>query len=201
MSETPTASFSATVAPPWFLGIDPGAKGGLAVLAQSGACLLSCALPGTPEALAEALRPWTIAGQGGLIGAVERVGPRPGEGVVSVATFARGYGVILGVLAAFRVSFVLPAPQVWQSLILGRGRGRARTGIRALDRKASKASAVAWVRTRWPGMDLREPGCRVAHDGRADALCLAEYARRAAAASLRVRNVASGERPLVDPTL
>lgn len=83
----------------------------------------------------------------------------PGQGVASSFQFGCGYGSILGVLQATLISMVLVTPAVWKrSYGLGK------------DKHASLHKA----RLMWPRADLR----LAKHEGRAEALLIAEYGRR-----------------------
>jgi crossover junction endodeoxyribonuclease RuvC len=152
------------------VGIDPGLDGAVALI-----------LPGRVEAH---VTPTLAPGRGGKrrfdsagmvalleahpvdLAAIEQVGPMPKQGVVSTFRFGEGYGLWLGMLSALRIPFVTAAPQAWKAAVLA---GTAR----------DKAAAVAFAQRRFPGVSLlATPRCRAPHDGLADALCLAEYARR-----------------------
>lgn len=108
--------------------------------------------------------------------ALERVGPVRGAGAASSFTFGRSYEACVSVLKLSGIPFERVTPQSWQKLVLaGTGKG--------------KSAAICYCKSRWPSVDLHDvPGRddsaagsrskRVAHDGAADALCLAEWARR-----------------------
>ena len=153
-----------------FLGIDPGLDGALAWIG--------------PEGVEAVVTPTIAAGRGGrrqhdaaamsaLVAArpvdlvvIEAVGPMPGQGVVSTFGFGVGYGLWLGIPAALEVPHQAVPPQIWKKAVLA---GTAR----------DKAAAIAFAGRRFPGVPLlTTPRCRSPHDGLADALCLAEYARR-----------------------
>jgi crossover junction endodeoxyribonuclease RuvC len=90
---------------------------------------------------------------------VERVGSMPGQGVASSFQFGCGFGSILSVLQTMLLSMALVTPAVWKrSYGLGK------------DKNASLHKA----RLMWPRADLR----LIKHEGRAEALLIAEYGRR-----------------------
>jgi len=89
----------------------------------------------------------------------------PKQGLSSTFTFGKGYGMIQGIMAALGVRYELVSPQKWKGVILA---GTAK----------DKLAAIAWCRRAYPGADLVPRGCRVAHDGISDAICIAEYGRR-----------------------
>lgn len=154
-----------------WIGIDPGANGGIAVLSDAGWVVALRRMPladGRVHAggLADLLREYDYA----RCVAIERVGAMPGQGVTSMFTFGRGVGVVYGVCAALSMPVVEVAPQTWRKVL----------GACA---KGGKPS-LAFCATRWPGTSLVPEGCRVASDGLADALCIAEW--------LRLREVGKG---------
>ena len=164
-----------------FCGVDPGLSGGIAFLADDG---------GPVPSLAEVFdMPTLKAGKkteldSRVIAAifrehrpdhvtVESVHAMPGQGVSSMFSFGRGFGVILGVLAALDIPYTLVSPQKWQRSVLGR-----------LPRAEGKGKAIQWAALTFPDAVLKTPRGR-ALDGRADALAIGYYglltARREAA--------------------
>jgi len=146
------------------IAVDPGLRGGIAVLANGSITAVPMPLAGKGldlAAIAGIIRDnapdWII---------VEKVGARPGQGVTSMFTFGMGYGAIQGIAAGLSVPVELVTPQRWKGVVL---HGTAK----------DKASAIAFCRRVFPGVALVLPRCKVAHDGVADSLCLLEYGRRA----------------------
>lgn len=76
--------------------------------------------------------------------------------------YGEAYGGILGMLGALGIPVQIVSPQAWKKVILA---GTTK----------DKAAAIAYCRRRWPSVSLIPEGCRVAHDGMADALCIAAY--------------------------
>jgi len=142
-----------------FLGIDPGAKGGLAIIHADGA--KAWRYPGDVVAAADLLRE-VLTRHRVALAAVEKVSAMPGNGVAGMFRFGANWGAWLGMLAMAGVPHVLVTPRRWQSRVLDSGTGE------------TKARALAWARRRFPEIEL----IRKADDGKADALGLAEYARR-----------------------
>jgi hypothetical protein len=173
------------VRPRFFLGVDPGMTGGLAVLSRGGAPVLLSGVPLRLEpgrskaaydlvAIRRLLVPWlrelTLA-------VVEIPGPMPPRfGNVhtggSLASHARGRAegwawMLVGIGWPRRLVHAV-RPNVWQARMLDDVRGPD-TGARA----------IAAVRQRWPGLDLRRSErCTTPDLGRVDALLLADYGRR-----------------------
>ncbi len=153
------------------LGIDPGLRGGIAALDPLGQVVGAWPMPvagGEVHAagLADLLRSLRCLDSLQDIGRVclEKVAAMPKQGVSSTFCFGTGWGMVRGVCAALGIPVVLVPPTVWKKRVL-------------LGLPHDKAGAVQFCTSRWPTTDLVLPGCRVPHDGIADALCLAAYAR------------------------
>lgn len=156
----------------YYIGIDPGLDGGIAVIGGTGEVRELCATPatrGTPrEYLDHEMGAIVHKWSGGRTtrAAIERAQPMPKQGVRSMFVNGLGFGLWRGILAAHSVPFEMPRPQEWRR-VLGLAKG------------ADKAASVALAARLFPGAagDLRGPrgGLR---DGLAEALLIAEYARR-----------------------
>lgn len=136
-----------------FVGIDPGKAGGIAFIFGNGGHT-AMKMPETPQELAQLIREHRTEETWAY---VERVSSSPQQGVVSAFTFGRGYGAILGVLAALEIPYDLVTPGVWQKAMGCLTRG---------NKNVSKSRAAAMF-----------PSFKVTHWS-ADALLLAEYCRR-----------------------
>lgn len=155
------------------IGIDPGLKGGIAALDRAGNPLGVWPMPvagGEVHAagVADRLRV-LLCHDGGpdqVRVCLEKVGAMPKQGVSSTFRFGVGVGTLLGVCATLGLGVVLVPPPTWKRRILH--------GL-----PHDKDGAIRYCMNRWPLVDLVQPGCRVPHDGIADALCLAEYLRYA----------------------
>lgn len=163
----------------YFIGIDPGLDGGVAVLDGDGEV---CHLETMPtigkgrreldtSELAALLNSFPVTS---VAAHLEKVASMPKQGVRSVFTFGQTYGGILAVLAVLGVRTHLVTPQAWKKVVLA-------------GTPKDKDAAVAYCRRAFPGARLVPPRCRVPHDGLADALCIAEYGRRMGFGSKGVR--------------
>jgi crossover junction endodeoxyribonuclease RuvC len=140
-----------------YVGIDPGAKGAFAILDN-----------GTVDVLPLDMEEFTAAmrrldpKQTRVV--LEHVSAMPGQGVVSMFTFGTGWGRIMGVLEALRIPYELVKPQKWK---------------KAFSVTGDKNSSIAVAKRLYPGIDLRRTErSRKDDDGLAEALLMAEYARR-----------------------
>lgn len=146
------------------LGIDPGQTGGLAAIMGEQVAVWPMPLAGKDIDLGEVARIMRSCVPDVVV--IEKVHAMPKQGVSSTFKFGEGYGGIKGVAAALHLRIELVTPQAWQKLILS---GTTR----------DKDAAVAYVRRAYPSAELVRKGCRIPHSGVADALCIAEYGRRA----------------------
>lgn len=143
-----------------YIGIDPGKSGALAILDASGA--VQVLLPFDEQKARDAL--YWAAEEGRAVCCLERVGARPGQGVTSMFSFGANYGWWQGLLSAFEIPFQLVTPAVWK---------------KAFGVTADKNSSVEVCKRLFPAADLRRTERSVKQDdGLAEALLLAEYARR-----------------------
>lgn len=160
---------------PRFLGIDPGATGGLAAIDAHTGELAFCArmpllgkeidtetvfniLRGVVLDLAAKEEPPPLC-------ILEKAHAMPGQGVVSMFNYGRGFGRLLGALEISGCPFRLVTPQAWQKAILG-------TGKRG---KGNKDAEAALAMRRWP--EVKKLAQVKANNGAVDALLLAEYGR------------------------
>lgn len=153
-----------------FLGIDPGAKGGIAVL-NAGGVAEAWRYPGDIPEAAELVRSIHLAAPIKLA-CIEKVGamPRPAAGgkvsmgAQSSFKFGANYGAWQGILSALGIPYVMVTPAKWQKALLDSGTGE------------TKARSLNMARRLFPDVDMRFQ----ADDGKADALHLARWAMREA---------------------
>lgn len=142
-----------------YIGVDPGKSGAMAVI--------------TPDATivapfdAQEYRS-VLAGLQGFSDncrcCLERVGAMPGQGVTSMFKFGENFGFIQGLLTAYSIPYELVTPQKWKKEFQITG---------------DKNSSIAVCKRLFPNVSLRRTErCRKDDDGLAEALLMAEYARR-----------------------
>lgn len=99
-----------------------------------------------------------------LFAVVEHVNAMPGQGVTSCFSFGENFGWLQGVLDTLGVSYELVRPQKWK---------------KEFSCTSDKNTSIEVAQRLFPGVDLRRtPQCRKPHDGMAEALLLASYAKR-----------------------
>lgn len=148
-----------------FLGIDPGANGGMALLSDSGYVLFASKFPETHRDLWDVLDCWVreYADSRKWHCLIEKVASSPQMGVVSAFTFGKNYGVLLGLLTASGIPFEYVYPSKWQKHF---GCQSGRKNFKGGDKNVTKRKAQELF-----------PGEKITH-AVADALLIAEYARR-----------------------
>lgn len=155
-----------------FIGIDPGKDGAMAMLGYRETPIL---VPFSETEYAHHLRwvePFFVAtGTEGVLSwretfaVVEHVNAMPGQGVTSCFSFGQNFGFILGLLTAFHIPYELVRPQKWK---------------KEFGCTSDKNTSIEVAQRLFPDVDLRRtPQCKKPHDGKAEALLMAEYARRA----------------------
>jgi crossover junction endodeoxyribonuclease RuvC len=165
--------------PPTFtVGIDPGLHGAVVALGSDGIIewfdtpVLKTGKGDrhdfVPTEMATRLR--TLTGNvpyGALRIVLEQAQAMPKQGVTSMFSMGKGYGIWLGILAALQLPYELVRPAEWTRSMLhgatGEGKGRS----------------LAVASRLFPALPLMKPGGRVLSlDGRADAALMAEWVRR-----------------------
>lgn len=154
----------------YYIGVDPGLDGAIAVLDKDGGLVQVYDMPTVevvvggkakrkvaPAAIADELKLYTTDGR--CVAICESVSARPGQGVTSMFGFGRSLGVVEGVLAGMGIPYETVPPATWvRRMRVAPGKGGSR----------KRAMEV------WPGFAGEFK--RVKDDGRADAALIALYA-------------------------
>ena len=149
-----------------YIGIDPGASGGIAWLRDGTATLRK--MPASEQDILDVLaaiwqdredfapsEPMEV--KHGLYAMLERVHAMPGQGVASTFKFGASFGALKMALTASRIPYDLVPPGVWQ---------RAMGCLSKGDKRVTRNRAQQLF-----------PGLKITH-ATADALLMAEYCRR-----------------------
>ena len=140
-----------------YIGIDPGAKGALALLRDGETEVVSY----DPERYIAALGRLKSAES---VACVEKVGAMPGQGVTSMFSFGKNAGFIEGILQTYGIPYQLVPPQTWK---------------KEFQLHKSKQDSISVCKRLFPNANLLPTEkCRKENDGMAEALLLALYARR-----------------------
>ena len=140
-----------------YLGIDPGASGGIGAIWDDGQAFSSqCRFDWTEHDIVDWLKSFDLDR---CCAVLEKVNAMPKQGVSSTFKFGSQFGFCRGVLTSLEIPFKMVTPQKWQTAM------GCRTGG---DKNVSKAEA----QRRWPKIKMTHRN--------ADCLLLAEYARTVA---------------------
>ena len=141
-----------------YIGIDPGKSGALALLTEDGQCtVVPFHESAYPTILKAASGPSSVC-------CLEKVGAMPGQGVVSMFNFGHNLGYIEGLLQAFDIPYQLVPPQTWKKEFCV---------------TSDKNTSIEVCRKLFPHVCLLPTAkSRKPSDGMAEAMLLAEYARR-----------------------
>lgn len=93
-----------------YIGIDPGKKGALAVIAEDGSLILR---PFDKRAYIDVLAEYGDFEAAAVV-CLEHVGAMPGQGVTSMFSFGENFGWLQGVLDAYGIRYELVRPQKWK---------------------------------------------------------------------------------------
>lgn len=148
-----------------YIGIDPGQRGGYAIIAESETGKAVFAYPWDDTFFAYEMSALMWKKDDGVTAVVEKVGARPGQGVTSMFNFGKNAGYIEGVLSALGIPYQLIPPATWKKEF-------------SLIGKDKQASIVTCHKL-FPDVDLkRSDRCRTDSDGKAEALLICEWGRR-----------------------
>ena len=140
-----------------YIGIDPGKAGALAIINGDDVEII----PFDEEEYIKALEKYSFYRKACVL---EHVSAMPGQGVTSMFNFGANFGWIQGVLQALSVPYELVRPQKWKKEFSITG---------------DKNSSIAVCKRLFPDVSLLPTErCRKDNDGMAEALLMAEYARR-----------------------
>ena len=163
------------------IGVDPGDRGAMVAIDEEGQYVASITaddrggsvgyyIDGDPDPLLVAgwIASWKDLG---VLRVVIETPFAPGRiGTANAITIGRRWGIHYAAIRAARVPLVTVTPAKWSADLFG--------GRKGADAKAKKAVSVRLVGERLPQLRLVPVGCRVAHDGLADAAALALWGRR-----------------------
>lgn len=155
-----------------FIGIDPGKDGAIAFLSEDRDLIQVYPVPMQGDDYDMRRMYELLKDTDDPFCCLERVRAMPKQGVTSMFSFGRGLGIWEALLAACRIPVTMPSPQIWQRVMLA---GEAKGGTP----RERKQRSIQVCHRLFPRADLRKsPACRVDHSGLAEALLMAEYARR-----------------------
>lgn len=157
-----------------YLGIDPGLKGAFAVINPSlemDVWVSRLPLAGGELDVPTLARWWKFSRDHDTVAYIERAQSMPGQGVSSVFTYGKLFGQLLGIMGTLGIRAELVTPQRWKKVVLVGCDLGTQGDTPAVRKKKNKDAAIAWAARAYPNSPING-------DGMADALCIADYARR-----------------------
>lgn len=143
-----------------YIGVDPGKNGAFAIIGNSATIVM----PWDEVQFSEYMLSISTAYPKTTIACVEKVSAMPGQGVTSMFNFGKNAGYIEGVLITCGIPYQLIPPQRWK---------------KEFGLNSDKQKSIEVCKKLFPTADLhRTPRCTTEHDGMAESLLMAEYARR-----------------------
>lgn len=142
-----------------YVGIDPGKSGALAIIHEDGQVETYTFNPAVYTTVLDHVSKNTDP-----ICCLEKVSAMPGQGVVSMFNFGHNLGFIEGVLQATKLPYQLVPPQTWK---------------KEFSLTSDKAKSIEVCQKLFPNANLMATDrSRKPSDGIAEAVLMAEYARR-----------------------
>lgn len=146
------------------VGVDPGKDGGVSIIWEDYSVTSVPWSNNDYIELMNEVKSKSVYEKLPMVCCVEKVGAMPGQGVTSMFNFGKSAGFIEGVLQVLRVPYQLIAPREWK---------------KEFGLNSNKQKSVEVCRKLFPKVSLkRTERCKKDHDGMAESLLMAEYAKR-----------------------
>lgn len=153
----------------FYIGVDPGLKGGIAILKSTGEVIRCVPMPTVGNEISLIRLQSELYFSSDNIAFVEHSQAISKAGAGTVFKFGMGFGAILGVLAARHQAYTLVKPRVWQKEM----HAGSDPDLDPKDRSLIVAERL------FPKQNfLASERCKKPHDGMIDAVLIAEYGRR-----------------------
>lgn len=149
-----------------YIGIDPGKNGAIAIIFTDKHKSIKKIELYSPFDEKEYIKLLSDLqkGKNEAICCLEKVSARPGQGVTSMFNFGMNFGWIQGVLMAKGIAYELVTPQKWK---------------KEFSVTSDKNTSIDVAKKLFPNVSFKQTErCKKDHDGMAEALLMAEYARR-----------------------
>lgn len=148
------------------IGIDPGLRGGIAVIDAETKSVKAWPMPIDPDTegidILELHRRLVGIPHESTIVTVEKAQAAPKQGVVSMFNYGVGFGIVRAIATLTHECVYMVRPTIWKKAL-------------GLSGQPGKESAILLVEQLYPEVNLVLPRCRKPHDGMADAICIAHY--------------------------
>jgi len=145
-----------------YLAIDPGQKGGMCIVRFDGAAMEWIRMPAGTVRITD----WISAVNSkyrNLVMVTERSQPMPKQGIVGAFRYGAHFGIFETMAIMLQVPYHEVSPLIWK---------------RSLRVSSNKQDSITACRKIFPKVELIPEGCRTPHDGIAEALLIAQWARQ-----------------------
>lgn len=151
-----------------WIGIDPGAVGGMAYIGPQGGLIEAILTPSVggivdAHAVANQIELWTELSESPMHVCIERVHAMPRQGVSSTFKFGASFGTVIGIVVALRLPLEFVTPQRWKTTFALNGKPKDASRMKACEQ--------------WPHLAHDTFKLKKSVDV-AEAALIAEYARR-----------------------
>lgn len=103
---------------------------------------------------------------------IEHSQAMPKNGAVAMFNYGKQFGTLLALAHAFKITYTLVRPTTWTKIL--------HEGISHVTYPKPKQRSLIATRRLFPHLDLKKSErCKFPHEGKMDALLIAEYGRRA----------------------
>lgn len=145
-----------------YLGVDPGQHGGMAVVRSDGEPLIWTRMPQGTARIADWIN-GACQQYPRVVLVVEKSQAMPKQGISSAFRYGAHFGAFEALAVLLRLPYHEVPPSTWKKSM----------GVTSIKRES-----IDLCRRIFPSVDLVLPGCSKEHDGIAEALLVAEWARR-----------------------
>lgn len=150
-----------------FLGIDPGAKGAVAIVSEVKITIIDC--PSTIAEMADIIRDLKPNSFTDYKAIIEKVHPFYKSSAKSAFTFGMNFAAWQMALACFHIPYEFVTPRKWQAVMFDSAKKLDDTKQQSFERATRLFPNL--------GIELKTPRGKIL-DGRCDSLLLATYLRR-----------------------
>lgn len=148
-----------------YIGIDPGQKGGIAMVNSAGLAIEYEAMPSTVKGIVKLIETYIscMASMEEVRLVVELAQPMPKQGTVSSFSYGRHFGIFETIATLLCLPYHEVRPAIWK---------------KSMGLNSKKINSINLCERIFPAVGLILPRCRTKHDGIAEALLIAEWGRR-----------------------
>lgn len=163
-----------------YIGIDPGSKGFVSVLYDTGERDFCDLVSNNYHSVADFLRNVSERSKGRVVCCMEEIHAVFGSSAKGTFSFGEVYGVLQGILVTLKIPYHLVSPRVWQKemritqdIVYSSVKDSVR---RKID---NKPTSINTARRLFPDVDFRRTEkCKKEDDNKCDATLICEYGRR-----------------------